>query len=72
MSKKLPKIDEYRRLALEATAHAQASGLDRVREIHEQAAARWSALALREEGIGQDARPPLILIPMEPEQRLVR
>ena len=71
MSKKLPKIDEYRRLALEATAHAQASGLDRVREIHEQAAARWAALAVREEGLGQDAR-ALVLRPMEPEHRLVR
>lgn len=57
MTKKPLKIDEYRRLAIAATANAQASGLDRVREIHEQAAVRWAALAEREERPVPDAAP---------------
>jgi hypothetical protein len=41
----------YHAKALEATAEAEASVLDRVREKHEVAAARWRALAtLHERG----------------------
>jgi hypothetical protein len=39
------RADEYRRLAGEASALAQASGLDNVRDKHELAAAQWTALA---------------------------
>ena len=49
MPRKPPKLEEYRRLALQATALAQASGLDHVREKHEKAALQWSELALLEE-----------------------
>ena len=49
MLKKPAKADEYRRLALEATAHALASGLDHVRLKHQTAADQWTMLALLEE-----------------------
>jgi len=47
--KKPAKADEYRRLALEATASASASGLDHVRRKHQTAAEQWTMLALLEE-----------------------
>jgi len=57
MPKKPAKIDEYRRLALEATTIARSSGLAHVREKHETAAAQWSALAkLEEERLSQYPR----------------
>lgn len=49
MPRKPPKADEYRRLALEAAAHALASGLDHVREKHEKAAVQWASLAVLED-----------------------
>jgi hypothetical protein len=56
LPRKPPKANEYRRLAQEAAASAQASGLDHVREIHEKAAIRWAALAVREDRL-HDAEP---------------
>jgi cell division protein FtsL len=49
LPKKPPKLDEYRRLAAEATALADASSLDHVREKHEMAAIQWATLAATEE-----------------------
>jgi hypothetical protein len=40
---------EYRRLAIAANALAETSLLANVREKHEHAAARWTALALLDE-----------------------
>ena len=45
MSKNQLRADEYRGRAAEATALAVAAILDRVRERHEAAAARWMDLA---------------------------
>ncbi|HEX4179346.1 MAG TPA: hypothetical protein VHY32_01005 [Caulobacteraceae bacterium] len=52
---------EYRGRAIEASALAQASNLDNVREKHVRAAARWNALADLDEDPGQAAiaRPPI-------------
>ena len=52
VEKKLVRAAEYRRLAIAAGALAEASPLAHVREKHEEAAARWTALALLDE------RPP--------------
>ncbi|HEY3800456.1 MAG TPA: hypothetical protein VGL58_19055 [Caulobacteraceae bacterium] len=54
--KRQARAAEYRDLALAATALAEASGLDHVREKHERAAARWSELAALDEA---DAGPAL-------------
>jgi hypothetical protein len=51
MSTKLSKAEEYRRLANEATAQAEAAGLDNVREKHEAAALQWMALAAVQEQV---------------------
>jgi hypothetical protein len=43
------RANEYRRLATAATAQATESLLAHVREKHEAAAARWTALAMLDE-----------------------
>jgi hypothetical protein len=54
------KADEYRGRAIDSAALAEASVLDRVREKHELAAARWTELAGLQERIRLSAhlRPP--------------
>lgn len=47
--KRQVRAAEYRRLALAADGLAQASLLSHVREKHEEAAARWTALAILDE-----------------------
>lgn len=46
---RLDRAAEYRRQAIAASALAQSSQLIGVREKHEHAAARWTALALIDE-----------------------
>lgn len=60
---------EYRRLALEASALAAASQLERVREKHELAAERWGILAEADElpRIGH-VRPPAPRVPPDPRK----
>ena len=41
---------EYRRLSGQASALAESSTLENVREMHEIAAERWAALAALDEG----------------------
>jgi hypothetical protein len=45
MQHKEARVAEYRRLAEQASALAEGSALDNVREKHERAAERWTALA---------------------------
>jgi hypothetical protein len=50
---------EYYNRAIDASARAAASPLDRVREVHERAAIRWRELALlSEQGIAPRPREP--------------
>ena len=49
MRRNLDRAAEYRRLAQESSALAQASLLDHVREKHTRAAATWTALAQSDE-----------------------
>jgi hypothetical protein len=53
MRKKQVRAAEYRLLAQAADALAEASPLAHVREKHEQAAARWTELALLDERSAQ-------------------
>ena len=46
MRKSMARAAEYRRLAIAAGALAETSLLANVREKHEQAAAKWTALAI--------------------------
>ena len=50
--KRQTRAAEYHGRALEASALAEASPLDRVREKHEAAAARWRELASLSEATG--------------------
>lgn len=50
LSKYELKAQEYRARAQDAAAAAKACGLDRAREQHELAAAKWTELAEAEEG----------------------
>jgi len=50
---------DYRERALESVARAEASVLDRVRERHEAAAARWRELAALSERVAPTPSQPL-------------
>lgn len=60
MLKSQIKANEYRGRALDASALAEASPLERVREKHELAAATWTELAALQErvGLSHDLHPP--------------
>ncbi len=54
MSRKQTRADEYRRLADVATALAEASPLDNVREKHELAAEKWTNLAKLDDRVREE------------------
>jgi hypothetical protein len=59
MTPKQSKAEDYRRLAQEATAHAEAAILANVREKHEGSALQWTALAeLQEQALHQTVLAP--------------
>ena len=60
LEKRQVRAAEYRRMATAAGAQAETSSLAHVREKHEQAAARWTALAILDEQPPQQ-RPAKIL-----------
>ena len=49
MPRKLPKLEEYRRLALQATVSLRPAAWTMCAKKHEKAALQWSELALLEE-----------------------
>ncbi|CAN7473533.1 hypothetical protein LJR219_003199 [Phenylobacterium sp. LjRoot219] len=58
---------EYRARAEDSSALARASGLDRTREQHEQAALRWIELAEAAESRAESQRVRLAAAPKTPE-----
>lgn len=65
MLKRQVKAAEYRARALDASAHAEASMLDRVREKHEVAADRWRHLAALNEGDAALPGPRRLVLELE-------